>query len=168
MLLLLIVSSIIAFYAYNDPKIGSSIIVPFIHKTWNLGVFYVPFIILYFAATTNAVNLTDGLDGLATSITLLVITFAVVCYATGYYTLSIFCAAIGGGLLGFLRYNAHPAQIFMGDTGSLALGGAVAVVAMILKLPLIVIIVGGIYLAETLSVILQVISFKLFGREFSR
>ncbi|MFU0823768.1 phospho-N-acetylmuramoyl-pentapeptide-transferase [Clostridium sp.] len=165
MLLLLIVSSIIAFYAYNDPKIGSSIIVPFIHKTWNLGIFYVPFIILYFAATTNAVNLTDGLDGLATSITLLVITFfAVVSYATGYYTLSIFCAAIGGGLLGFLRYNAHPAQIFMGDTGSLALGGAVAVVAMILKLPLIVIIVGGIYLAETLSVIIQVTSFKLFGK----
>lgn len=165
MILLLIISSIIAFYAYNDPKIGSNIIVPFFHKTWNLGVLYIPFIIFYFAATTNAVNLTDGLDGLATSVTLLVMTFfAVISYATGHYNLSIFCAAVGGGLLGFLRYNAHPAQIFMGDTGSLALGGAVGAVAMILKLPLIVIIVGGIYVAETLSVILQVASFKLFGK----
>lgn len=165
MLLLLIVSSIIAFYAYNDPKIGSNIIIPFFHKTWNLGVLYIPFIIFYFAATTNAVNLTDGLDGLATSVTLLVMTFfAVISYATGHYNLSIFCASVGGGLLGFLRYNAHPAQIFMGDTGSLALGGAVGAVAMILKLPLIVIIVGGIYVAEAVSVILQVTSFKLFGK----
>lgn len=165
MLLLVIVSAIVAFYAYNSPKIGSSILIPFTHKTWDLGIFYVPFIIIYFAATTNAVNLTDGLDGLATSVTLLVMTFfAVVSYATGYYTLSIFCATVGGALLGFLRYNAHPAQIFMGDTGSLALGGAVGVVAMILKLPLIVVIVGGIYVAETISVILQVASFKLFGK----
>ncbi|MGY0375187.1 phospho-N-acetylmuramoyl-pentapeptide-transferase [Clostridium sp. JNZ J1-5] len=165
MLLLVIVSAIVAFYAYNSPKIGSSILIPFTHKTWDLGMFYVPFIIVYFAATTNAVNLTDGLDGLATSVTLLVMTFfAVVSYATGHYTLSIFCATVGGALLGFLRYNAHPAQIFMGDTGSLALGGAVGVVAMILKLPLIVVIVGGIYVAETISVILQVASFKLFGK----
>ena len=165
MLLLLIVSAVVAFYAYNDPKIGGSIIVPFTHQTWNLGIFYIPFVMFYFAATTNAVNLTDGLDGLATSITLLVMTFfAVVSYATGHYTLSIFCATVGGGLLGFLRYNAHPAQIFMGDTGSLALGGAVAVVALLLKLPLLVMIVGGIYVSETLSVIIQVISFKLFGK----
>lgn len=165
MLLLLIVSSIIAIYGYNNPKIGSSIIIPFANKTWNLGLLYIPFIIIYFAAVTNAVNLTDGLDGLATSISLLVMTFfAIVSYATGHYTLSIFCATVGGSLLGFLRYNAHPAQIFMGDTGSLALGGAVGVVGMILKLPLIVIIVGGIFVAETLSVILQVASFKLFKK----
>lgn len=165
MLLLLIVSSIIAFYAYFSPKIGSNIIIPFTHITFDLGIFYVPFVIFYFASATNAVNLTDGLDGLATSITLLVMTFlAVISYSTGHYTLAIFSSIVAGALLGFLRYNAHPAQIFMGDTGSLALGGAVAVVAMILKLELIFIIIGGIYVAETISVVLQVTSFKLYKK----
>ncbi|MCT8976074.1 phospho-N-acetylmuramoyl-pentapeptide-transferase [Clostridium sp. CX1] len=165
MILLLVVSGSFAYYAAYNPNIGTSIILPFGHKTWNLGSFYIPFIIIYFAATTNAVNLTDGLDGLATSVTLLVMTFfALVSLATGHYTLSIFCGVVAGALLGFLRYNAFPARIFMGDTGSLALGGAVAAVAMILKLPLLVIIVGGIYVAETLSVILQVISFKTTGK----
>lgn len=165
MFLLLIVSSMIAFYAYFSPKIGSSIIIPFTHITFDLGIFYVPFVIFYFASATNAVNLTDGLDGLATSITLLVMTFlAVISYSTGHYTLAIFSSIVAGALLGFLRYNAHPAQIFMGDTGSLALGGAVAVVAMILKLELIFIIVGGIYVAETISVVLQVASFKLYKK----
>lgn len=165
MLLLLIVSSMVAFYAYFSPKIGSSIIIPFTHITFDLGIFYVPFVIFYFASATNAVNLTDGLDGLATSITLLVMTFlAVISYSTGHYTLAIFSSIVAGALLGFLRYNAHPAQIFMGDTGSLALGGAVAVVAMILKLELIFIIVGGIYVAETISVVLQVASFKLYKK----
>lgn len=162
MILLLIVSGILGFYAATNSLIGTSIIVPFVQKTVNLGKWYVPFIVIYYAATTNAVNLTDGLDGLATSITLLVMTFfALVCFSQGYYTLSIFCGVIAGALLGFLRYNAFPAQIFMGDTGSLALGGAVATVAMILKMPLLVIIVGGVYAIETLSVILQVASFKL-------
>ena len=165
MILLLIVSYGFGYYAANNPEIGTSIILPFTGKSLNLGYYYIPFIIVYFAATTNAVNLTDGLDGLATSITILVMTFfIIVSYNMGYYTLSVFCAVIAGALLGFLRYNAFPAQVFMGDTGSLALGGAVAAVAMILKLPLLVIIVGGIYVMETLSVILQVASFKLTGK----
>lgn len=165
MILLLVVSGSFAYYAAHNPYIGTSIILPFAHKTWDLGVFYIPFIIIYFAATTNAVNLTDGLDGLATSVTLLVMTFfALVSFATGHYTLAIFCAVVAGALLGFLRYNAFPAQVFMGDTGSLALGGAIAAIAMILKMPLLVIIVGGIYVMETLSVILQVASFKLTGK----
>lgn len=162
MILLLLVSGILGYYAARNSDIGTSIIVPFIQKSWNLGKWYVLFIIIYYAATTNAVNLTDGLDGLATSITLLVMTFfALVSFGQGHYTLAIFCGVIAGSLLGFLRYNAFPAQVFMGDTGSLALGGAVATVAMILKMPLLVIIVGGIYAMETLSVILQVASFKL-------
>jgi len=165
MILLLIVSFIFARYAANNPDIGTSIIIPFSTKTVNLGVFYIPFIIVYFAATTNAVNLTDGLDGLATSITILVMVFfSMVSFSMGHYTLAVFCAVVAGALLGFLRYNAFPAQIFMGDTGSLALGGAVAAIAMILKLPLLVIIVGGIYLIEALSVIIQVTSFKLTGK----
>ncbi|PRR78751.1 Phospho-N-acetylmuramoyl-pentapeptide-transferase [Clostridium liquoris] len=165
MILLIIVSFAFAYYAANNPDIGTSIIIPFTGKSFDLGKLYIPFIIIYFSATTNAVNLTDGLDGLATSITILVMTFfAIVSYIMGHYTLSVFCAVLSGSLLGFLRYNAFPAQVFMGDTGSLALGGAVAAVAMILKLPLLVIIVGGIYVIETLSVILQVASFKLTGK----
>lgn len=165
MLLLIAVSIIFAYYAMS--KVGTNIIIPFSHtnKTINLGILYVPFIIIYFAATTNAVNLTDGLDGLATSVTLLVMTFfCVVCYGMGHRTLAIFCGVVAGALLGFLRYNAFPARIFMGDTGSLALGGAIGAVAMMLKLELLVIIVGGVYVAETLSVILQVTSFKLTGK----
>lgn len=165
MVLLLVLSGCFAYYGANNPDIGTGIIVPFTHSTWELGKWYIPFIILYFAATTNAVNLTDGLDGLSTSITILVMTFfSLVAYSMMHYNLSIFCGVVAGSLLGFLRYNAFPAQVFMGDTGSLALGGAVAVVAMILKLPLLVIIVGGIYVIETLSVIIQVISFKLTGK----
>ncbi|MBC2580653.1 phospho-N-acetylmuramoyl-pentapeptide-transferase [Clostridium sp. DJ247] len=163
MILLLIVSGAFAYYASTN--IGTDIIVPFMHKSWNLGLLYIPFIVIYFTAVTNAVNLTDGLDGLATSVSLLVLTFfSLVSFAMGHHTLAIFCAVVAGALLGFLRYNAFPAQIFMGDTGSLALGGAIGAIALILKLPLLVIIVGGIYVMETLSVIIQVISFKLTGR----
>jgi len=162
MFLILIVSGIFGYYAANNPDIGTAIIIPFIHKSYDLGSLFIPFIVFYFASVTNAVNLTDGLDGLATSVTLLVMTFfSLVAFGLGHYTLSIFCAVIAGALLGFLRYNAFPAQVFMGDTGSLALGGAVAAVAMILKLPLIILLVGGIYVLEAISVVLQVGSFKL-------
>lgn len=164
--LLLIVAIIIGVLASRDPEVGTKILIPFINKKIDLGIWYIPFIVIYYAAVTNAVNLTDGLDGLATSVTLLVMTFlGLVSYTIfGQNSLSILCAIICGALLGFLRYNAYPAQIFMGDTGSLALGGAVAATAMILKLPLLVIIIGGIYLLEALSVIIQVISFKLTGK----
>jgi phospho-N-acetylmuramoyl-pentapeptide-transferase len=165
MVLLLIISTTLAVYAYMNPNIGSRIIIPFMKTTIDLGIWYIPFIVVFFTATTNAVNLTDGLDGLATSITLLVMTFfAVVSYGMNHYSLAIFCAVVAGSLLGFLRYNAFPARVFMGDTGSLALGGALAAIAMLLRNPIIIIIVGGIYVIETLSVILQVASFKLTGK----
>ncbi|GAA0743768.1 phospho-N-acetylmuramoyl-pentapeptide-transferase [Clostridium oceanicum] len=165
MLLLVVVSVAFAYYASTNPNIGTEIIIPFAKKTLDLGIWYIPCTVFFFAATTNAVNLTDGLDGLSSSVTVLVMTFfALVSFGMGHYTLSIFCAVVSGALLGFIKYNAFPAQIFMGDTGSLALGGAVAAVAMILKLPLLVIIVGGIYVIETLSVIIQVTSFKLTGK----
>lgn len=164
-MLLFFVSSIFAFYAYQSSSIGSLILIPFTRKTFDLGVAFIPFIIVFYVATTNAVNLTDGLDGLATSITLLVMTFfTFASLIKGYYYLAIFCSCVSGSLLGFLRYNSYPAKIIMGDTGSIALGGIVATVAMLLKDPLIVIIVGGIYLIETLSVIIQIISFKLTGK----
>ncbi|WP_434291729.1 phospho-N-acetylmuramoyl-pentapeptide-transferase [Clostridium botulinum] len=165
MILLLFVSSIFAIYSYYDPSIGSIIMFPFTKKLFDLRILYIPFIIFYYVSTTNALNLTDGLDGLATSITLLVVTFfTFLSFGMGHYTLSISCGCIAGDLLGFLRYNCYPAKIIMGDTGSLALGGAIATIAMILKNPFIVIIVGGIYVIEALSSLIQIVSFKLFGK----
>ncbi|WP_346937684.1 phospho-N-acetylmuramoyl-pentapeptide-transferase [uncultured Clostridium sp.] len=162
MLLLVIVSIVFGYYAKD--KIGTDIII-IGTVTWDLKVLFIPFIVVYFAAATNAVNLTDGLDGLCSSITLLIMTFfALVSYGMGYYTLAIFCGILAGAILGFLKYNSYPAQVFMGDGGSLALGGAVAAIAMILKLEFILFLVGGIYVLETLSVIIQVTSFKLTGK----
>lgn len=163
MILLLIVSGVLSYYSYVE--LGTKINIPFINTQWDLGVLYIPFVIFYFAATTNAVNLTDGLDGLATSITILVMTFlSIVSFNLGNYTLTIFSIVLAGSLLGFLRFNAFPARVFMGDTGSLALGGAVATVALLLKIPFIIVIIGAIYVIETLSVIIQVSSFKLTGK----
>lgn len=160
MILLLIVSGLLGWYAYNN--VGTDIYIPFANITISLGYLFIPFIIVYFVGVTNAVNLTDGLDGLATSITLLVMTFlALVSFAWKNYELTIFCGVMAGALLGFLRYNCFPASVFMGDTGSLALGGAVAAIAMFLKLELILVIIGGVYVAETLSVIIQVTYFKM-------
>lgn len=165
MILLFILSTVLAYSAAHNPNIGTAIIVPFINQTWELERWYIPFIIFFFLATTNGVNLTDGLDGLATSITLLVMTFfALISLAIGNYQIALFSAIVAGALLGFLRYNAFPAQVFMGDTGSLALGGVVAAIAMVLQLPLLVLLVGGIYVIEVLSVIIQVTSFKLTGK----
>lgn len=163
MILLLIVSGFLTWYAYK--YIGTSINIPFLNGQINFGLFYIPFVMFYFAGVTNAVNLTDGLDGLATSVTVLVTTFlGIISYNLGHISLAIFCVALAGALLAFLRFNAFPARVFMGDTGSLALGGAVAMVALILKIPLILVLIGIIYVIETLSVILQVASFKLTGK----
>ncbi|EGT4137119.1 phospho-N-acetylmuramoyl-pentapeptide-transferase [Clostridium perfringens] len=163
MILLLIVSGFLTWYAYK--YIGTSINIPFLNGQINLGLFYIPAAMFYFAGVTNAVNLTDGLDGLATSVTVLVTTFlGIISYNLGHISLAIFCVALAGALLAFLRFNAFPARVFMGDTGSLALGGAVAMVALILKMPLILVLIGIIYVIETLSVILQVASFKFTGK----
>lgn len=163
MILLIVIATLFAYYA--KVNIGTEILIPFTHHTLNLGIMYIPFIIIYYATATNAVNLTDGLDGLASSITILVMTFfALVSFAMGNYDLAVFCGVVAGALLGFLRYNTYPARVFMGDTGSLALGGAIATVALILKLELFCAIVGGIYVMETISVVLQVGSFKIFKK----
>jgi phospho-N-acetylmuramoyl-pentapeptide-transferase len=143
----------------------------------NLGVFYTPFIIFVIVGTSNAVNITDGLDGLATG--LLVVTavgYGILCYITGNVNiseylnvlfipgsgeLSILCISIAGAALGFLWFNSFPAQVFMGDTGSLTLGGILAVTAILVKQEILLILLGGAFLVETLSVILQVAYFKL-------
>ncbi len=163
MILLLIFS--IAFAIYGYKYIGSDLLVPIFNFKINLGILYIPFIVIYYSGVTNAVNLTDGLDGLATSVTIIVLTFfAIVGYRTGNKEITAFCLALIGALIGFLKYNAFPAKIFMGDTGSLALGGSIATIALMLKLELLLIVVGGIYVMETLSVIIQVTSFKLTGK----
>jgi phospho-N-acetylmuramoyl-pentapeptide-transferase len=146
----------------------------------NLGWFYVPFIIIVLVGTSNAVNLTDGLDGLAIGSTLVAATtYTILTYAAGHARiadylhiawvpqtgeLAVFCGAMVGASLGFLWFNAHPAEIFMGDVGSLALGGAIGCLAVMIKQEVLLVFVGGLFVVEALSVIIQVASFKATGR----
>ena len=144
--------------------ISGELVIPFLSSTVDIGLWMIPLTILVQLSVVNSVNLTDGLDGLASSVTLIVSLFFAVCAYALQSDTGIFIAAVAGGCIAFLVFNTNPAKVFMGDTGSLFLGGAIAAVASLLKMPLILIIVGGIYLIETLSVILQVASFKLTGK----
>jgi len=166
MLGLLIVSVIFIFYSLNTNILNTEIIIPFmgIDYTINLPAwFFIIFTIFVLLAVTNAVNLTDGLDGLASGVTLIVMVFftIVAMVESEWDHLKIFSACVSGGCLGFLAFNIHPAKVFMGDTGSLALGGAVGALAILMKMPWILLIVGFIYVIEALSVIIQVASFKI-------
>ncbi|MGB9780007.1 MAG: phospho-N-acetylmuramoyl-pentapeptide-transferase [Caldanaerobacter sp.] len=146
-------------------NVGTDIIVPFFKSSIDLANFYVPFALFIIVGTANSVNLTDGLDGLAAGVSAIVMSFfAMIGLFLNNGVYGIFSASLVGGLIGFLRYNRYPAEVFMGDTGSLAIGGAIATVALLTKLPLILPILGLIYVLEALSVILQVFSFKLFGK----
>ncbi len=148
---------------------GTELLVPFTGQLINLGWGYIPFLIIVVMSSANGVNLTDGLDGLAAGVTFFVAAvFIMVSLMTGHYNLAIFCGALAGSCLGFLVFNRHPARVFMGDTGSMALGGAVAAVAAITKSELALVIIGGVYVVETLSVILQVISYQTTGRRIFR
>jgi phospho-N-acetylmuramoyl-pentapeptide-transferase len=145
-----------------------------------LGLLYIPFVMIVLVGSSNAVNLTDGLDGLAIGSTLIAaVTYTVLTYAAGHARiadylriawvpqtgeLAVFCGAMVGASLGFLWFNAHPAEIFMGDVGSLALGGAIGCLAVMIKQELLLLLVGGLFVVEALSVILQVASFKITGR----
>lgn len=160
----IIFAFILSYYAYTNSNIGSAIHIPFTNIMFDLGIWYIPFIMFAVVAIVNGTNLTDGLDGLSSSVTIIIgLFFVIVTYGLHMTDLAVFSAAFVGGLLGFLRYNSHPAQVFMGDTGSLALGGAVSALVILLKMPLILLIVGVIYVAESLSVVLQVGYFKLTG-----
>lgn len=157
---------ILAVYQWNTSTLGTKVIIPFMDKGYlDLGIFYIPFIVFVVVGTVNSVNLTDGLDGLASGVTLIVLSFfGFIAFKWAIPCISIFSIALAGACLGFLVHNAYPAKIFMGDTGSMALGGAVAAIAVLLNLPLVLPIVGGIYFLETLSVIIQVLWFKLTGK----
>ncbi|MBQ3118968.1 MAG: phospho-N-acetylmuramoyl-pentapeptide-transferase [Clostridia bacterium] len=161
----LIVSVAITVFSVYSGIIDTQIIIPFIKQPVDLGIFTVILVVFVQLAVVNSANLTDGLDGLATSVTLVVAAFLAICAVKlGNSVVAVFMSIVAAACLGFLFFNANPAKIFMGDTGSLFLGGCVALGAIMLKLPLILIVAAGVYLCETLSVILQVTSFKLTGK----
>ncbi|NLX64012.1 MAG: phospho-N-acetylmuramoyl-pentapeptide-transferase [Clostridiaceae bacterium] len=166
---LLIVAGIFTWYAVSFTEEARMLILPFLGYynpvTMSL-VIAIPFIIFVLVAFTNAVNLTDGLDGLAGSVTIIVLLFysLVTMFNSEWNYIRIFCAAMAGGILGFLVYNLYPAKVFMGDTGSLAIGGALASTAVLTGTPIFLGLAGIIYVAETLSVVIQVIYFKRTGK----
>ena len=162
--LLIIAIAYVVMLVFNFEN-GTDIYIPFVHQYITLPLWiYIPFAVLVILATTNAVNLTDGIDGLSTSVTTIILTcLTVISIIWDVKETTIFgCIIIGAGL-GFLLFNLHPAQVFMGDTGSLLLGGAIAGIALYLKLPLLLIIIAIVPVIETLSVILQVAYFKKTG-----
>ena len=177
-------AALFLFYTAQYPQ-ELELIVPFFKDvSINLGIFYIVFTYFVIVGTSNAVNLTDGLDGLAILPTVLVAAaLAVFAYLSGHAVFSeylhipyirgagelvVFCAAIVGAGMGFLWFNTYPAQVFMGDVGALSLGAALGVIAVIVRQELVLVIMGGIFVVETLSVILQVGSFKLTGKRIFR
>lgn len=161
----LLASVLTTIYMTYTGVIGGEIVIPFAKTVVDIGFFAVPLAILVQLAVVNSVNLTDGLDGLASTVTLLVSLFFLLCaILMENVAVAVYMGATAAACLGFLFFNANPAKVFMGDTGSLFLGGAIAVGAIGLNMPLILIIAGGVYLIETLSVIIQVASFKLTGK----
>lgn len=160
----LIVTILFAIYLLKMNDFGTEIYVPFTKGFYiNLGWLYVPFLFFVMVGTVNSVNLTDGLDGLASGVTVLIATYFVfIAYAVNKGLIPV-CGAAIGALLGFLVFNSYPAKVFMGDTGSLALGGFVASVAILTKMPIMLVIVGFVYVCESLSVMIQVGYFKLTG-----
>lgn len=154
-------------WAVYGEGISTAVKVPFTAFELDMGFWFIPFATVVILATVNSVNLTDGLDGLATCITIVVALFFMLFAEFGAFpnsAVALFAAILCGGLIGFLLYNKYPAKVFMGDTGSLFLGGAVCGMAIILEQPLALLIVGLVYVMESLSVILQVASFKLTGK----
>jgi phospho-N-acetylmuramoyl-pentapeptide-transferase len=162
-------------------RIATGTTVPFFKTAWlSMGIFYIVFVMVVIVSTSNAVNLADGLDGLAIGCTILAaLPFAIMCYLLGRTDMSaflqlplvpsggelaVFCAALTGAAVAFLWFNSHPASVFMGDTGSLALGGALGAIAVLIKQELLLLVIGGVFVSEALSVVLQVASFKLTGR----
>ncbi len=175
----------IGVFLYFDSPVWRDVALPFF-KNWflMLGPFYILFVALVITGTSNAVNLTDGLDGLAIGCTLMIaLTYAIFSYVTGHAAfshylqipfiagageLAVFCAVLFGSGIGFLWFNAHPATVFMGDVGSLGLGGALGAVAIFTKKELLLVVVGGIFVLEAISVIFQVLSYKLRQKRIFR
>ena len=162
------ITGIFTYYLVNSGEVGTTALIPFTGGFengyyLNLGILYVPFVFVVMLGTDNGVNFTDGLDGLCTSVTILVATFLTIISLGEKSGISPITGAVVGSLLGFLLFNVYPAKVFMGDTGSLALGGFVAASACMMQIPLFIPIIGLIYLVEVLSVMIQVTYFKKKG-----
>ena len=150
-------------------ELGTTVYIPFYGKQVEFGLLYIPFVVFVIVAMANSVNLTDGLDGLCSGVTMIVaLFFALIGIKLGQSVPTGFSAAVSGVCIGFLLFNKNPAKLFMGDTGSMALGAAVAVVAIMMKMEFLLVIAGFIYVMESLSVIIQVISFQTTGKRVFR
>ncbi len=149
--------------------IDTTIWIPIADINLDIGVGYYFLVLFVLVGTSNAVNLTDGLDGLASgTVAIASGAYALVCYMTGHFDLALFCVAMMMACVAFLRFNAHPAKVFMGDTGSLALGGAIAAVGILTHTEILLAVIGFVFVCEALSVIIQVISFKTTGKRVFR
>ena len=168
MLGLLIISVAYVIYLVYGLKLGTETYIPIIKTYIDLPIYlYIPFAILVILGATNAVNLTDGIDGLSSSVCAIMITsLAVIGIMLQVYEVSLFASIVIGSILGFLIFNIHPAKVFMGDTGSLMLGGVISGLALYLKMPLLLIVIALVPVLETLSVIIQVAYFKKTGKRF--
>ncbi|WP_296953940.1 phospho-N-acetylmuramoyl-pentapeptide-transferase [uncultured Dialister sp.] len=161
----LILAGLFCWGVVDTLQLPFSIAIPFVQSDISIGWFYYPFVVLVIVGTSNAVNLTDGLDGLASGCCVIAFSaYAIYCYMTGFNDLGYFIITLAGACVGFLFFNYHPAKVFMGDTGSLALGGAIAGIAVITRTELLLVFLGLIFVLEALSVIIQVASFQLTGK----
>ncbi|HHV61820.1 MAG TPA: phospho-N-acetylmuramoyl-pentapeptide-transferase [Firmicutes bacterium] len=157
----IVIAGLLGLFVASRPELGTTVLVPFWGKQLELGLLYVPFAIFVVVGASNAVNLTDGLDGLAAGATAIAaLAYAIIAFRIGRPDLGVFAAAIAGACIGFSWFNAHPAQIFMGDTGSLALGAALGSLAVLTKTELLLVVIGGVFVVETISVIIQVVYFR--------
>jgi len=161
----IVAALVLAAYHSSIAISGANVYIPVLNEYWDFGIWYVPFVAFVIIAMVNSVNLTDGLDGLAAGVTsITALFFALLSTVPAFLAGGSFCAALSGACLGFLFFNKNPAKVFMGDTGSLALGGGLAGVAIAMNMELLLPIAGFVYVAEALSVIIQVVSFKATGR----
>ena len=168
MLGLLFISVAYVIYLLKGINLGTETYIPIIKEYIEIPVWaYIPFAILVILGATNAVNLTDGIDGLASSVTVIIVTcLAIIATILGVKELVVFCSIVIGTVLGFLMFNMQPAKVFMGDTGSLFLGGVISGTALYLKMPILLVLIALIPVIETLSVIIQVMHFKITGNRF--
>jgi len=165
LLLQIVFALIVAYGVQQSTDLGTEIYIPFLKNSVDLGIMFIPFVVLVMVSSVNAVNLTDGLDGLAAGLIIIaMLSFAVIAYMQNILPMSLFSLIVALTSFGFLIYNFYPAKIFLGDVGSLALGGALASVALFTRAELFLLIIGGVFVIETLSVILQVASVKLRGK----